>query len=38
MVAIAHRLGRKVVAGDGVLERCQVAVEATGLEATRLRR
>jgi uncharacterized protein (DUF2267 family) len=38
MVAIAHRLGRRVVAGDGVLERCQVAVEATGLEATRLRR
>ncbi|NJR39335.1 MAG: DUF3102 domain-containing protein [Leptolyngbyaceae cyanobacterium CSU_1_4] len=32
MIAIAHRLGRKVVAGDASLERCQLAVQAAGWE------
>jgi uncharacterized protein (DUF2267 family) len=38
MVAIAHRLGRRVVAGDASLERCRAAVAAAGLEVSRLRR
>ncbi|NJO42416.1 MAG: DUF3102 domain-containing protein [Cyanobacteria bacterium CRU_2_1] len=36
MLAIAHRLGRKVVAGDLIPERCQQAIQATGLSATRI--
>jgi Protein of unknown function (DUF3102) len=37
MMAIGHRLGRRVVAGDSSLERCQMAIGAMGMEAVRLK-
>ncbi len=36
LIAVAHRLGRKVVAGDMSPDRCQQAIQATGLRAVRL--
>jgi DNA modification methylase len=36
MIETAHRLGRKVIAGDLSLDRCQRAIQATRLVATRV--
>ncbi|MBF2002257.1 MAG: DUF3102 domain-containing protein [Synechococcales cyanobacterium M58_A2018_015] len=36
MLAIAHRLGRKIVAGDLSPHRCRQAIQATGLSVTRI--
>jgi uncharacterized protein (DUF2267 family) len=36
LIAIAHRMGRKVVAGDLSRERCYQAMQATGLQAVKI--
>ncbi len=36
LIAIAHRMGRKVVAGDLSPERCRRAMQATGLQAVKI--